>query len=203
MLTRHFAASLIVLALSSNVVLAKGGHGQGQGQRGPGATQGTASNQMMPHRQPELASTLDANGDGRVTWSEIKTVRTAEFTALDSNADGYASFQELLTGQEKQQTQAFETLDADKTGTLSVAEFAGTDSDGKTALNTKVFGLADTDRDGVLSAAEHAALEPVFPHAVRMFSMMDEDDDNQVSRDEYLIPPTAPRLMGDRHGTRL
>jgi hypothetical protein len=64
-------------------------------------------------------------------------------------------------------------------------------------VNTKVFGLADTDKDSTLSPAEYAALDPVFPHAVRLFSMMDEDDDNQVSQDEYLMPQPP---MGDRRG---
>jgi Ca2+-binding EF-hand superfamily protein len=183
MFSRKFTIVAITLALSSTAAFSKGGQGHGPG---PG------------QNQPPFPAEYDTNGDGKVSRSEVKAARTAEFTAIDANADTYLSFQELQTWMGQKQTERFNTLDTDQGGSLSQDEFvAGAPGDGSEQA-AKVFSLADTSGDGALSAAEFQALEPVFPQAVRTFVSMDQDDDNQISEDEYLAPPR--QKQGSRPG---
>lgn len=188
--TRYLmTASLIALLGTADFALARGGHGHGHGHGG--AAFAPIRGAVLPPEQ----SALDTNGDGRISYTELKAARAAEFTTIDGNTDGFVSFAELQAGLEKKQADAYSAQDTDASGGLSLAEFTETDA----GLRAKVFALADTNQDGILSAAESAALHPVFPHAVREFSVLDDDDDNQISSDEYQVSMGLP-IVGGHHG---
>lgn len=102
-----------------------------------------------------LFQRLDADGDGRVTQSEMTEARRAGFARADANGDGVLSASEIAARQERARrfariaddgaTGRLARLDADGDGALSFEEF---DAD------TPLFRLIDVDEDGAVSRAE-------------------------------------------------
>lgn len=177
MITRKSIVLGLCLALSSGAVLAKPGHG------------------------PKLPEEYDLNDDGTITEEEIQTARTAEFTAIDTSQDGYINVAEVRAWLDRKQTDAFNKLDTDQSGSLSQTEFVGSATGREARKAGKAFKFGDTDGDSALSLAEFKALKPVSTGEVaRMFDMLDTDDDDRISEEEYLTVPTPPAHGGGRGG---
>ena len=176
MLTRTAIYAGLALILSSGVALADRGHG------------------------PKFPASYDLNGDGTITKDEVKAARTAEFQASDTSKDGNLSVAEVQVWLDQQQTTAFNTMDADQSGSLSQAEFVGTQTGKPARRAAKAFKFGDTDSDGALSLAEFRALKPATGELIRMFDMMDTNDDDQISETEYLTPPKHLLLKGRGRG---
>ncbi len=88
----------------------------------------------------KMYSSMDTDGDGKVSRSEYLQNRAAAFVRLDANGDGYLDNTEF-----KFQT-AIARCDQDKDGKLNAAEFA--------TLNEQSFVRMDKDSDGFLTLAE-------------------------------------------------
>jgi Ca2+-binding EF-hand superfamily protein len=186
MLSRKLVFMGVLLSLSSTPAFSNEGPGGPAGMGGPGGP-------GLP-----FPKWYDADGDGKVTAAEVKAARAEEFPQIDADADGYLSFEELDAWFEQKQTERFNGLDADSSGTLSEAEFVGEKTGKGATMAAEVFGLADSDDDGALSSDEFRTLEPVFPVAVRLFVGMDRNNDYRISEEEYLAPPAriARRSQG-------
>jgi Ca2+-binding EF-hand superfamily protein len=104
-----------------------------------------------------------------------------EMKAMDTDGDGRLSPEEHAAGARRM----FETIDADKDGTVTAAEMdaahtrvTGTrPAQGEMSAAEKIK-VVDTDGDGALSAAEHAA------GSKAMFAKMDADKDGVLTRAE-------------------
>lgn len=115
---------------------------------GPGSSGG-----MM--ERPSF-QTLDADGDGQITLSEIEARGTAHFAGADADGDGMLSLAELEAHTQKQAAKRaammLERFDKDGDGALSVAELP---KPGKGA--GRMFDHFDTDSSGGISEEEFAA----------------------------------------------
>jgi hypothetical protein len=176
MLSRKPILVALFLALPSAAVLAKPDH-------------------------PPFPPSYDLNGDGTFTPEEIQSARTTEFGDIDMNDDGFLSIAEVQAWSDLQQTNAFNKLDADQNGSLSRTEFADAKTGRALRKVKKMFRFGDVNGDGALSLAEFKALRPANDEVIRMFTMLDTDDDDQISQEEYLTVPTPPD-QGDRRPGR-
>lgn len=86
---------------------------------------------------------LDADGGGKVTWSEAYAVRVREFAEMDANRDGIVDRSEY--GARRVPMTQF---DPNADGRLELSEYVG--------QHRKRFRMADADRDGSLSLHEYA-----------------------------------------------
>jgi Ca2+-binding EF-hand superfamily protein len=89
-------------------------------------------------------TTLDRNGDGRLSASEWR-YDTASFVQADRNGDGSLARTEFLSGANTANSDRFAALDLNGDGRLSPAEFDGT---------RRGFNQQDANRDGVLTRRE-------------------------------------------------
>lgn len=109
-------------------------------------------------------SIVDANDDGRISDDEAASQREAVFAAMDADDSGDLTMEEYMTvrmgpgdGRNEERRKAreeakkarFEPMDADKSGTVSKAEFM---AEGKAR-----FEAADADKDGVVTPWEFRA----------------------------------------------
>lgn len=115
---------------------------------------------------PGMAA-ADADGDGSITLAEFENAaveRAREhFARLDANSDGLIAGDELQRrGHDRVQdragpagpARAFERLDADASGGVSLAEFG----QARRQPPADAFAAADADGSGELDAGEFAAL---------------------------------------------
>lgn len=142
----------------------------------------------------------DSDGDGKVSLAEYKQFRASRFNDGDSDGKGYLSeddyVDEYATRLEQQlederkahikQTKArFESLDSDKDGFISRAEYD--------ASGARMFAHLDKDNSGVISASsEEAAMRPgsqlAMPtshNAQGFLALYDQDGDGKVTRGEF------------------
>jgi Ca2+-binding EF-hand superfamily protein len=167
-----------------------------------GAILALASAQTLAHRGSggKFPASYDLDGDGTVTEEEIQTARTAEFAKIDTGGDGTISIAEAQTWLDSRLATEFASLDADQNGSLSQAEFVGSQTGRKARLAAKAFKFGDSNGDGALSLAEFKADKPVARELTRMFAMHDTDDDDQISQAEYLTPPAHLLRRGPGEG---
>ena len=99
----------------------------------------------------------DANRDGNVTYAELARAKKLEFDRLDRNRDKSLTEQEFGAAPPKEEgaaesffdTPAFAALDADKNGSVSLAEF------GTSIKNT--ISMLDKSADTAVSKDEYVA----------------------------------------------
>ena len=107
-------------------------------------------------RGPDF-STLDADGDGRVTQAELQAAGQVRFAAVDTNGDGVLSLEELQAqGSHRAARRAahiIERFDADGYGALSLEELPRRGGD----RAERMFSRMDSDSDGAISEAEFDA----------------------------------------------
>ena len=147
-----------------------------------------------------FAPEYDLNGDSQLTPEEVQQARAAEFSEIDANADGSLSLAELQAWQQTKISKRFSALDSDANGLLSATEFAAGQTGRRATQSTKIFKLADTNADGSLSLAEFAAIGPDNGHLIHMFARLDSNDDDVLSKDEYLAVPTHAGRHGGGQG---
>jgi Ca2+-binding EF-hand superfamily protein len=136
-------------ALMGSAALAEQGE-MGMGMGGPGGP-GEGRGAMLA----EMFDSMDADKDGKLTYSEMEAHRKAEFDAADTNKDGALSTDELSARalarfQEKLavRTQAMlDNMDNDSSGSLSPDEMG----EGPGMRN---FAKIDADNDGAITKEE-------------------------------------------------
>jgi hypothetical protein len=101
---------------------------------------------------------MDANRDGRISAREHAAAAKKMFQAMDANRDGKVTAAEMSAAQKKV------TGKKAQPGAMSSAD---------------KIKVVDKDGDGILSADEHEE------GAKAMFSKMDADRDDFLSRDEF------------------
>lgn len=169
----------------------------------------------------------DGNGDGRLTWEEFDAFRRQRFDATDANGDGRVDVEEyvqefddrsrqaLEQGRAEQVEQArrrFASLDADKDGKVSRAEFDAS-GDRVFAEGQKAMAAGKTDKDAGGSAQartpEAAArfdrnrggLGLPSSHTREGFlALFDGNGDGKVERGEFDAARTAQFARTDGNG---
>lgn len=154
---------------------------------------GFGSAQAYPGKDSgKMFDALDANGDGQLTQQELSNMHEAmsrmRFDGADADNDGEIAKQEFLDNAQKRAERMFDHMDANDDGVLDADEAkpryrgpqhaAGMDSDKSHHENGKNKGGHGPNK------AEH------------MFEHMDNDDDGQISRDEF--SQTVDRHHGDK-----
>ena len=180
-------------------------------QKGAGGARAERPGAGRPGRRPEMVRRFverrDADGDGKLSRSELPPQIADRFDAMDANGDGSLSGEEIGRGRQLGRQQPFgrqilmfwEKADTDKDGSLDPNEYA--------AVHKMIFSRMDTDGDAKLTREEFAtprrrgrqAGPPGEGRAgrgqdmiKRMFSDADANGDGKISRDE------APAQVGDR-----
>lgn len=173
----------------------------------PGASEAAkAQGQRPASADGQLFKRADANGDGSVTYEEVRAIAPrfpeARFVQLDRNRDGALTKGELAVG----------SLAADRARPLSFADmlFARADAnrDGKvtypelTAVVPEVrredFARADENGDGALSTEESRKAQRGKDQQamVRLVQSADANQDQQVTFEE--LAAVAPALTRAR-----
>lgn len=131
-----------------------------------------ATNRLaMPtsHTADGFLALFDGNGDGDVTRAEFDDARKAQFARTDTQADGALSEDEYLVefedrldrhvanavANDRQTRVRFESMDGDKDGKLSFAEYQ--------VSGKRTFEAADRNRDGTVDAADAKLPPPPRP----------------------------------------
>ena len=132
-------------------------HAQASGTAAPQSVSKTA---YMTEMQGQFAA-IDANKDGTVTSAEVESARTkavaaiaqrraeTAFAELDSDKNGSlspAEFAKLIKPAGKLPASPIMTLDANKDGRITAAEY-------KTGMEAR-FARIDANKDGVITPAE-------------------------------------------------
>ncbi|MBO6757811.1 MAG: EF-hand domain-containing protein [Roseibium sp.] len=97
-------------------------------------------------RGDRLFDRFDADDDGAITQAEVDAQAAAMFTAADTNTDGAVDLEEfraeLLNHSEDRRVRAFQRLDRDGDGTVTLEEYNG--------VSDRMFNRMDRNDDGVL-----------------------------------------------------
>ena len=159
--TKITGASLVVLAIALTAGVAFADRGDRMG--GPMGGMGGPMGGMGGMGEAQMAgmdfAAMDADGDGKVTQTEIEAYRAAQTAAIDTDGDGLISAEELAALHVRTATQRadvraaqmIERLDTDGDGKLSAAELTAR------PMPARMFERLDTDNDGAISEAEFAA----------------------------------------------
>jgi hypothetical protein len=172
----------------------RGGQGQ-DGREGRAGVEDGGRRRRVPGgrregglRPPEEPRGPDAGATNRLPWLR------AHLVELDSDGNGELTRAELTAEVEK----TVARLDADRNGSIAVAEKQGQRDGGGTAMSGFVgqhWEEVDADGDGRVTRAEVEAV------AVRMFGKADTDRDGKLSREE-IAAMTVGRERGPGGGGR-
>jgi Ca2+-binding EF-hand superfamily protein len=123
--------------------------------------------------RPDFA-TLDADGNGQITLSELESQGAQRFATTDTDGDGVLSEAELLAQAEAR-------------------------SEGRAAkMVERMLAHLDENEDGQIQESELP--EPNSDRVERRFDRVDSDDDGSISEEEF--DAAADRGRGDRDGGR-
>jgi len=104
--------------------------------------------------------TLDVDGSGEITASDIEALRAERFAEIDTDGNGEVSEAEFIARAQEQAsdraTRMFERLDADGDGVLSRDVL---ESRGGRGMGERLLSRADTDDSGGVSAEEFEAIK--------------------------------------------
>ncbi|MBM4202090.1 MAG: hypothetical protein FJ189_12505 [Gammaproteobacteria bacterium] len=143
---------------------------------------------------PPDPATLDSDGDGKLSRSEIEAARGAEFKAADTDGEGTLTLAELKAWLSQRVEDRFKALDTDGNDLVSVEELASGRTGRHATMLSNLLKQGDLDGDGALSPAEFRTLAASASKAGFFFAAMDENGDGKLSEAEYLAPP--PRHAG-------
>jgi Ca2+-binding EF-hand superfamily protein len=134
-MTRWLAGIAAILLLVTGVFLALQGHAEGTSippapkprfAAIPGPTTlsslGAAPEADAKNKEEKRFARVDKNEDGRISLAEVVEPRRKDFAKLDLNQDGKLSFEEWAV----RTIDKFEGADADKSKSLTPAEYATT-----------------------------------------------------------------------------
>lgn len=144
----------------------------------------------------QMLLNYDTDGDGIISRDELLAAKTDEFNNADTDTDGYLSweeFQALAASKEADRLDtAFTLMDADASGDVTVDEFSAMFANKSAYEAETVFAWVAGD-DAVLSAEEFVAMHPEkSTKGMWRFVGMDDDQDGQLSVDEYTDMPKRP-----------
>lgn len=137
--------------------------------------------------------------------TDAQTALATLFTKIDTNLDNFLSLSEVQAWRESSQVEHFNTLDADKSTTLSLAELqAGAPVNAPTGttdtMSGKLFTLLDGDKNTALTWEEFSVMEPGKGEIIRHFAEMDSDADSQLSQTEFLTNKPSRHGHGGHQG---
>lgn len=152
---------------------------------------------LVSSSAPALAQAASAPAASRpVTRAAFLQRIDSNFAAIDSNKDGFTDKAEIeaaetramanrKSSQIKQREAAFQRLDKDRNGSLSLQEFNSEASAQQVPKANAAPRLArlDTNKDGKISAAENRA------PAVARFDRLDTNKDGTLSAQEQQARP--------------
>ena len=114
-----------------------------------------------------------------------------DFATLDADGSGSLSVAEL----EAARTAKFTEMDTDGNGAVSLAELTAAQADMAGARAEQMLSRLDANDDGALQADEMA---PRGADAERMLSRIDADDDGEISEEEFEKAGEKREEHGDR-----
>ena len=124
------------------------------------AAKGGARGGMGPERMDAMFTTLDTDGDGKITTEEFAAASAKRFAEADANSNGFLSSEEMTAMAVKQREKTREARAARR--------------------SERMLTKLDADKDGKLSLEELAAA----PGPERMLEKLDADSDDALSREE-------------------
>ncbi len=128
----------------------------------------------------------------QTSTSDTQATLTALFAKIDTNSDNYLSLSEVEAWRDSVRVDRFNTLDTDKSTSLSLAEWeAGTPQGISSSMSTEVFSLLDEDKNNALTWTEYSVMEPGKGEIIRHFAEMDSNADLQISLTEFLTKPAG------------
>ncbi|WP_424811871.1 EF-hand domain-containing protein [Roseococcus sp. YIM B11640] len=148
----------------------------------PGASAPSATPSARPERVPggRIFAMFDTNSDGRVTWDEAWAVITTRFNAADADRSGGLTVQEFAQLRRvRPEGQAPRHQGGER-----MEQMRGV-----------MFRSLDANRDGVVTLAE------IEPFAQARFRGLDANGDGAVTREEMPRPPRHHHGH-HRHGDR-
>jgi Ca2+-binding EF-hand superfamily protein len=152
-----------------------------------------------------IAANTNTTGTTQTSTADAQTALATLFTKIDTNVDNYLSLSEVQAWRESAQVEHFNTLDADKSTTLSLAELqagapAGVPTGAADTMSSKLFTLLDGDKNSALTWEEFSVMEPGKGEIIRHFAEMDSDADSQLSQTEFLTNKPSRHGPGGHHG---
>ena len=154
-------------------------------------------------RVARMMQEADKNGDGKVTYDELKAVlpklTPERFKQMDRNGDGVLSKEDRPQGQDGPATggehgglgQLLKSADANHDGKVTYDELKAV----APKMTQERFNSLDTNRDGVLTSDDKPAMDGGGNRA-EMLKKADANHDGKISFDE--LKAVMPRLTKDR-----
>lgn len=170
---------------------------------------------VLPGLHMEAFQEMDANGDNRLSSSEMNELRAQEIMAqhpavsaadrstkvLDADSDGFISFEDVARVYPTFSKLSFEEVDSNGDNRLSYSEYYTPAMQSRIAAcqGSKLMDLASFDTDGnrFIDISEFQAVMPGISGSD--FRVMDTNDDNRVSANE-LMASDAQCVLG-AHGS--
>lgn len=134
---------------------------------------------------------LDTNTDGYIDRAEVDAAQAERFAKADTNGDGALSAEEMHAARAEHREGRkgkrrgghgradFDTLDADKDGSITRAEWDAAKSARMDRRQARMMDRLDTNKDGLIQQSELGG-----GFADRLFERLDADEDGRISKAE-------------------